>query len=99
MDEKKVRVFIMGDERRIEVPIDDLDYIFKGMRPRLMPYDDYKYVRMVLKKENELYLKGQIVHLSKVYDAVWKEYVKEHGIKENIHQRGRTYVKPRKKNT
>ena len=85
----KTRVFILEDERRLEVEAEDLEYIFKGMRPRLMDYDDFKHVRKILKKELAQYLQGRVEHVSKVTDAVWKQYTEG----KNIKQRGNTYVK------
>ena len=90
MEERpKSRVFTFEYDRKVEVPIEDLDYIFKGMRPRLMDYEDFKAIRRILKKELAQYLKGKIVHLSKVNDSAWKEYTGGKKIK----QKGLTYVK------
>lgn len=89
MEEEK-RVFKNGD-REIEVSKEDLIYIFKGMRPRLMDYEDFKFVRKVLNKELKRYLKGRMIHLSKVSDSSWEEYIKEAEYKPI--QKGRTYVK------
>jgi hypothetical protein len=82
------RVFTIG-EKRIEVSNDDLDYIFRGMRPRLMNYEDFRFVRKQLKKEVAQYLKGTIMHLAKVNDAVWSKYTQGKKIK----QKGKTYIK------
>ena len=89
MEEEK-RVFKNGD-REIEVSKDDLIYIFKGMRPRLMDYEDFKFVRKALNKELKRYLKGRMVHLSKVNASSWEEYIKDAEYKPI--QKGRTYVK------
>lgn len=89
MEEEK-RVFKNGD-REIEVSKDDLIYIFKGMRPRLMDYEDFKFVRRILNKELKRYLKGRMVHLSKVSASSWEEYIKDAEYKPI--QKGRTYVK------
>jgi hypothetical protein len=85
------RVFIRGDESRFEVSADDLQAIFKGFRPRNLDYEDFQAVRGILKKELAHYLKGQIVHLSKVNDAVWADYTKD--AKRKIKQKGHTYVR------
>ena len=88
MEERlKSRIFTFEDDRRLEVPTEDLDYIFKGMRPRLMDYEDFKEIRRILKKELAQYLKGKIVHVSKVTDEVWKQYTEGKKIK----QKGHTY--------
>ena len=90
MDEE-MKVFTLSDGRKLEVPVKDLEYIFKGMRPRLMDYEDFKIIRRFLKKELAQYLKGRLVHLSKVNDSTWSEYVKD--MKYKPRQKGRTYVK------
>jgi len=87
------RMFIRSDESRFEVSAEDLKAIFKGMRPRNMDYEDFRAVRNILKKELAQYLKGQIVHLSKVSDEVWEKYTK--GMKHKPIQKGKTYVKKR----
>lgn len=89
--EKKLRVFEMTDGRRLEVDAEDLEYIFKGYRPRLMDLEDFKVIRRVINNEVKKYLRGKVVHLSKVTDAVFKNYTK--GSKHKAKQRGRTYVK------
>jgi len=85
------RVFTRDDESRFEVSAEDLQAIFKGFRPRNMDYEDFKAVRRILKKELARYLKGQIVHLSKVNDAVWADYTKD--MKYKPKQKGHTYVR------
>ncbi len=85
-------IFNLG-ERRVEVKEEDIEYIFKGMRPRLMPYEDFREIRKILKKELAQYLKGELVHVSKVSDDLWAEYTK--GMKKKIKQKGNTYVKDR----
>lgn len=86
----KTRVFTLGeDQRKVEVSTEDLESIFKGFRPRLMHFEDFKEVRKILKKELAQYLNGELVHLSKVSDAVWMQYTEGKKIK----QRGQTYVK------
>ena len=92
----KTRVFTLptedGKTKKIEVDAEDVDYIFRGLRPRNMDYMDYKYIRIILKDELAQYLKGEVVHLSKVSDAVWANYTKG----KNIKQKGQTYVKEKK---
>jgi hypothetical protein len=90
----KTRDFILvnheTEERKtITVEEDDVLAIFRGLRPRNMSYDDFKAIQALLKKELAQYLKGQVVHLSKVSDSVWDRYVEGKKIK----QRGNTYKK------
>ena len=85
----KTRVFTLDDDKRLEVLEEDLEYIFKGMRPRAMDYKDFKQIQKILNKELAQYLKGEIIHLSKVNDAVWSQYTQGKRIK----QKGKTYVK------
>jgi len=91
----RTRVFILPDgenkTKKLEVETADLEYIFKGMRPRLMDYLDYKYIRALLKIELKTYLKGEMVHLSKVSDEVWAKYTKD--MKYRQIQKGHTYVR------
>jgi hypothetical protein len=89
--EKKLRVFEMADGRRLEVDAEDLEYIFKGYRPRLMDLEDFKVIRRIINKEVKKYLKGTVVHLSKVTDEVFASYTK--GLKHKAKQKGVTYVK------
>jgi hypothetical protein len=95
MDEetKKTRTFERPDGSRFIIDDDDLNYIFKGYRPRALALEDFKQVRRVLKKELKQYLKGRLVHVSKVNDAVWAEYTKD--MKYKPKQKGNTYVKAR----
>ena len=81
----------MADGRRLEVDAEDLEYIFKGYRPRLMDLEDFKVIRRIINKEVKKYLKGTITHLSKVSDAVFASYTK--GLKHKPIQKGVTYVK------
>jgi hypothetical protein len=90
-DEEKTRTFELPDGRRLVVDLDDLDYIFKGYRPRLMALEDFKYISKILKKELKNYLKGTIIHLSKVSDEVWGKYTE--GMKYKPRQKGKTYIK------
>jgi len=90
-EEKKSGVFTLPDGRRLEVSKEDLEYIFKGMRPRLMDYDDFRFVRSELNRELKRYKKGHLIHLSKVSNVVWENYVKDEKYKPI--QRGHTYVK------
>jgi len=69
----------------------ELEYIFKGMRPRSLDYYAFADVRKILQKELAQYLKGSIVHLSKVSDTIWNEYTKD--MKKKAKQRGHTFVK------
>jgi len=85
------RHFILGKDRNIDVLLEDLEYIFKGMRPRQMSYEDFRDIRKILSRELREYRKGHITHLAKVNDAVWSEYIKESGKK--IKQKGYTYIK------
>jgi len=85
------RTFTFTDGRNLEVPTEDLEYIFKGYRPRLMNYNTYRAIRIQLKKELAQYLKGELVHLSKVTPEVWYNYIKNMEYKPI--QRGHTYVK------
>lgn len=90
----KTRTFDLGIDpeglpRFLEVSEDDILAIFKGNRPRNMSYGDFKQIQRTLKKELAQYLKGEIVHLSKVSDTVWDQYTKGKKIK----QRGHTYIK------
>lgn len=90
-EEKKSGVFTLPDGRKIEVSKEDLEHIFKGMRPRLMDYDDFRFVRSELNRELNRYKKGHLIHLSKVNDKVWEDYTKDKEIKPR--QKGHTYVK------
>jgi hypothetical protein len=91
----KTRVFNFKEEndtiRKLEVSTGDLEYIFKGMRPRLMSPEDFRAIRIQLKKELAHYLKGELIHLSKVSDEVWANYTKD--MKHKPKQKGHTYVK------
>jgi len=90
----KTRVFLLKSKnsvKNLEVAEEDLLFIFKGMRPRLMDIDDFKAVRNQLQKELKQYLKGELIHLSKVTDEVWYDYCKGY---KSI-QKGKTYVKDR----
>jgi len=90
MEETKSRVFVMPDGRRVEVEADDVDCIYyKGMRPRLMSYEDFVEIRRILKKELADYLDGELFHLSKVSNSIWKDYTGGKKIK----QKGNTYRK------
>ena len=89
MKESNTRVFELPDGRRLEVLLEDLVDIFKGLRPRLMSYEDFKFIGKILNKENKKYLKGKLVHVSKVTDTVWKDYTGGKKIK----QKGNTYVR------
>jgi hypothetical protein len=89
----KVRIFILADERRVELTMQDLEDIFSGYRPRLMSHEDFRYVSGVLKKELKEYMReGKLFHLSKVSNELWKEYYEKGAIK-TYRQRGHTYVK------
>lgn len=77
--------------KNLEVSEEDLSFIFRGMRPRLMDFDDFCAIRTQLKKELKQYLKGEIIHLSRVTDEVWYEYCKDMEYKPI--QKGKTYVK------
>jgi hypothetical protein len=90
-EEKKSGVFEMPDGRRLDVPKEDLEYIFKGYRPRLMSAEDFRVISKILKKEVKRYRGGRIIHLSKVSDSVWDNYIKDQKIKPR--QKGHTYVK------
>jgi hypothetical protein len=93
MEESKSRVFEMPDGRKLEVDLEDLEAIYyKGLRPRLMDSNDFRVISRILKKELAQYLKGQIMHLSKVSDKVWEKYTEGKKIK----QRGKTYRKEKK---
>jgi hypothetical protein len=94
MEEEKQRVFKRDGKPDLSVSFDDLDEIFKGLRPRLMDVEDFKYISKILKKETKRYLRGRMVHLSKVSNTMWEEYVKDEQYKPI--QRGRTYVKKTK---
>lgn len=85
------KTFTFSDGRKLEVVTEDLEYIFKGFRPRLMDYDTYRAIRVKLKKELAQYLKGDIIHLSKVSPEVWANYTKD--MKHKPIQKGHTYVK------
>lgn len=106
MEEKKshlnlqTRKFELTDEndeiRIVEIETEDLEMIFKGYRPRLMSPEDFKAIGKLLRKELAQYLKGELVHLSKVSNSVWEEYTKD--LKHKSKQRGHTYVKSEQKN-
>jgi hypothetical protein len=69
----------------------EIECIFKGLRPRSIDYEAYKDIRKILKAELKSYLKGERIHLSKVSDEVWNNYVKD-----MVHkplQKGHTYKK------
>jgi Mg-chelatase subunit ChlD len=83
------RTFTFTDGRNLEVTTEDLEYIFKGFRPRLMDYDTYKAIRVQLKKELAQYLHGELVHLSKVTPEVWYNYIKN--MEHKSIQKGHTY--------
>jgi hypothetical protein len=87
----QTRTFKLSDGRDLEVSGEDQEYIFKGMRPRLMSREDFKIIQRHLKKELAQYLKGELVHVSKVSDAMWENYTKD--IQHKYKQRGFTYVK------
>ena len=63
--ENKPEVVIFPDGRRVEISREDLNYIFKGYRPRLMSLEDFKFIRMGLKMALKEHLKGKVVHESK----------------------------------
>jgi len=85
-------VFILPNEKRIELDLVDIENIFKGYRPRNLSADDFKGVSKILKKEVAQYLKGKLVHLSKVSPEFWKQHF-EKGLVNTHKQRGYTYVK------
>lgn len=81
--------FLDGDkEIEYKVSLGDLELIFKGIRPDYIPKEYFKEISKLIKKELKNYRKGNMVHLSKVTDEVWKEY----GTKGKK-QRGFTYRK------
>lgn len=90
-EEQKDRVFVFPDEHRLAIPAEDLEYIFRGFRPRLMSIEDFKFISKILKKELKIYLEGKLVHIAKVNGEVWNEYIK--GMKHKPRQRGNTYVR------
>jgi len=71
----------------------ELEGVFKGCRPGSLDYYAFADIRRILNKELAQYLKGNIVHLSKVSDEVWENYTKD--MKKKPKQRGFTYVKPK----
>jgi hypothetical protein len=83
-EDKKTRV--------ITIPSEDIEMIFRGMRPRSLDYYAFSDIRKILRVELKEYLKGQIVHVSKVDDLLWKEYTKD--MLKKPKQRGNTYHKP-----
>jgi hypothetical protein len=91
---EKTHIFILSNDKRIELDAIDIENIFKGYRPRNMSLEDFKGVSKIIKKEVRSYLKGQLVHLSKVDASLWKNYY-EKGLINTHKQRGYTYVKER----
>jgi uncharacterized protein YozE (UPF0346 family) len=92
-EESKSRVFEMPDGRKIEVCLEDLESIYyKGLRPRLMDSEDFRVISRILKKQLAQYLKGQLMHLSKVSDKVWEQYTEG----KKVRQKGKTYKKGEK---
>jgi hypothetical protein len=79
MEEKK-RVFEMPDGRKVEVPYEDIDMIFKGYRPRLMSSDDFRFISKIFKREVKKHLRGRYTHMSKMEGMI----------------KGDTYVKGKK---
>ena len=92
--EKKYRIFRI-DDRDIKVEIEDLETIcFKNLRPRNMSYEDFRIIRKILGKEVKKYLKGRLVHISKVSDSAWKDMTKD--MENKPIQKGKTYVRKEK---
>ena len=87
----KDRVFRTPDGREIKLDLQDIEYIFKGYRPRLMSLEDFKFVSRILRAEVKRHLRGKFIHVSKVRDDIWEDYVKDMKFKPK--QRGMTYVK------
>jgi hypothetical protein len=71
----------------------EIEGIFKGLRPRSIDYTAFSDIRKILGAELKDYLRGDMVHLSKVSDALWNEYTKD--MKYKPLQKGKTYVKKR----
>lgn len=86
------RIFTINNED-VEVDMEDVEYIFKGMRPRLMDYETFKEIRRILEKELKEHLRGRISHMSKMSKEAWKDFTKEMG---SPMQRGHTYKKVKK---
>lgn len=69
----------------------EIECIFRGLRPRSIDYEAFRDIRKILRAELKLYLKGELVHLSKVDDSLWKEYIKD--MEHKPIQKGHTYEK------
>ncbi len=80
-----------GKTRVVTLTKVELEGVFKGLRPRALDYYAFADIRRILQKELARYLKGEVVHLSKVSDAVWDNYTKDMQFKPKQH--GHTYVK------
>ena len=76
---------------QVEVSESEMLNIFKGLRPRNMDYADFVIIRRMIQKEVARYLKGELVHVSKVSDEMWADYTK--GMVNKPKQKGVTYVK------
>lgn len=79
------------EDRKIELTEDEMFRIYSGYRPRDMELEDFKIISNILKKEMKRYLKGNLVHISKVSDQLWEKY--NEGLEIKKVQKGVTYVK------
>lgn len=80
------------EEVKDEAPVlsqEDVDLIFKGIRPDNMEYEAFRYYRRIASAYYKQKLKGNFIHVSS-----WMEPIE--GTKEFIRKTS-TYIKPKEK--
>lgn len=92
VDDKGKHVFLLPNDRRIELDFDDIEAIFKGYRPRLISFADFKIISRIIKNEVKKHTEGDLIHLSKVDRDLWERYYNK-GLVNKHSQKGYTYKK------
>ena len=85
-------------EEQLEPQEENRSFEIITSRPEGMPYEDYKVYRKAQKKAIKKYLKGTIVHLSKLYPTTKVLQMlaeKEYESLIPLLTKGVTYIKPK----
>jgi hypothetical protein len=84
---------IKEEDKERELTDEEIDLIFTGKRPEGMLYDEYKAIRIELKKRTKQYLRGRMIHVSSWMEEVPKKDTEEKPT-EYVRKTA-TYIKPK----